>query len=94
MYRPAPRPLTLVFPTRALPFKDDSASGSRSEMVALLLIGAARAPHRRDARRRAACARTCSTQARQRAEDGEQIKDIPPNSNWGGSSPSGSGTPS
>src|SRR5262249_58909887 len=30
MYRPAPRPLTLVFPTRALPLKDDSASASRS----------------------------------------------------------------
>ena len=40
MYRPAPRPLTLVFPTRALPLKDDSASASRSETVPLLLIGA------------------------------------------------------
>jgi hypothetical protein len=54
MYRPAARPLTLVFPARALPLKDDSARGSRSETVPLLLIGAARAPHRRDARRRAA----------------------------------------
>ena len=42
MYRPAPRPLTLVFPTRALPLKDDSAIASRSETVPLLLIGAAR----------------------------------------------------
>jgi hypothetical protein len=42
MYRPAPRPLTLVFPTRALPLKDDSAIASRSETMPLLLIGAAR----------------------------------------------------
>jgi len=42
MYRLAPRPLTLVFPTRALPLKDDSAIASRSETVPLLLIGAAR----------------------------------------------------
>jgi hypothetical protein len=80
MYRPAPHPLTLVFPTRALPLKDDSASGSRSA------DGAAAAyrgrPSAAQARRSetCSCARTCSMQARRRAGDGEQVidvKDIP-----------------
>ena len=42
MYRPAPRPLMLVFPTRAVPLKDDSASAPQdqtNENFARLLRG-------------------------------------------------------
>jgi hypothetical protein len=31
MYRPTPRPLMLVFPTRAVPLKDDSASAPQDQ---------------------------------------------------------------
>ena len=41
MYRPAPRPLTLVFPTRALPLKDDaSRSGDGAATTAGAMISA------------------------------------------------------